>query len=366
MKKDVLAMILEVSQKISSSLELEKVGELVLKNAKTVLSADNGALFLFDKTSQKPMLVKAIGFNNNQIHNLKVMASWEIITKEIVKKSKTLMINDLCKSKIFNIEKIPFFKEKIHLGAFVATPIKINKKVIGIMIISHNQRRKKKFSVKDKQFAQTLSASVAVALVNAQLYKQTKKMFLNTIAALITAVDARDPYTYGHSKRVSQYAMEIATEYGLSKDEIDNVRFSGLLHDIGKIGIRDNILAKKSKLSIKERKLIEQHPLIGSRIVSSVLDSDDVLQGIEQHHEFFNGKGYPNKLKGDKISVFGKILAVADAFDCLTTKRPYKKAYAPSDAFDEICCCSKKQYDPKVVEAFKTAVFNNPKEWKLI
>ena len=252
--KRVLETLLEVSKKVSSSLKLDKVSNMILSQAKSVLGTDYSALFLLDQDSRHLVLIGAKGFKSNQIKNLKVLGGWEKVNIELIKKKKAIIVNDVQKSTIFKRKKIPFSKEKLPLGAFLAVPLKTRSGIIGALIVSNHKKRKTHFSVVDKKLLYTLANNVSIALLNAKLYENTKSLFFNTITSLVTAVDAKDPYTHGHSERVAKYAVAIGEEMRLSYTFLENLRLSGILHDIGKIGISDKILSKKTSLNKKEMK----------------------------------------------------------------------------------------------------------------
>jgi putative nucleotidyltransferase with HDIG domain len=158
------------------------------------------------------------------------------------------------------------------------------------------------------------------------------KQHLSTIRALTSAIDARDPYTAGHSVRVGQLSMEIGREMELSKRDLQFLEVGGYLHDIGKIGIRDDVLLKPGRLTDRERALIEEHPRIGINIVQYVDLADEVKQLVLSHHEKLDGSGYPDGLSGEQISIFARIGAVADIYDALTTERPYKPGLSVEEA----------------------------------
>lgn len=363
-EKKALEMLLKVSKKVSSSLELEEVSDTILWQVKSVLHTDYSALFLVDEASKKLMLIGAKGFNSDQIENLKVLGSLEKINTELVKNKRSVSVNDITKSPIFRHKRVPFAKEKLHLGAFLAVPLKADSRIIGVLVVSNHAKKRSHFTDEDKKLLHTLANHVSISLLNAKLYKNIKDLFVNTITSLVTAVDAKDPYTHGHSERVSRYAVAIAEEMKCSARALEDLKLSGLMHDVGKIGISDAILSKTSKLNKLERKSMQRHPLIGSRIVKSVMVSKNALKGIEEHHEYFNGKGYPEGLKGKKISLAGRIIAVADTFDTITTNRPYQRAFSSKEAALEIIRSSGTQFDPKVVKAFQKSFSKRPDVWK--
>jgi putative nucleotidyltransferase with HDIG domain len=168
-------------------------------------------------------------------------------------------------------------------------------------------------------------------------------------------LDARDPYTAGHSKRVAEFSVLIAKQCNWSSKDIDLLNKSALLHDIGKIGIRDDVLLKEGKLTNEEFDQIKRHPVIGEEIVKGVQLTEEllpILPGIKHHHERLDGCGYPDRLKGDEIPVFGRLIAVADAFDAMTSDRPYRKGMPIEKAFSILEEGKGTQWDPEFVDAF--------------
>jgi diguanylate cyclase (GGDEF)-like protein/putative nucleotidyltransferase with HDIG domain len=182
---------------------------------------------------------------------------------------------------------------------------------------------------------------------------EARSRALSIIYALAATVDAKDHYTYGHSKKVSDYAVALSEAMGLPHDKIDIIRAAGLLHDIGKVGIPDSILNKKGTLNNEEWKLIKAHPNLGVEILRHVIDLVNCLPVILHHHERYDGTGYPSGLKGENIPLEARILSVADAFDAITSPRPYREQLSSQQALDELKRCVGTQFDPKVIEVFK-------------
>jgi diguanylate cyclase (GGDEF)-like protein/putative nucleotidyltransferase with HDIG domain len=197
--------------------------------------------------------------------------------------------------------------------------------------------------------ASEVAFSEAVAI---QAGSENKKAILNTIYALAATVDAKDHYTYGHSKKVSKYATDIAAALGYPKEKIDVLRTAGLLHDIGKIGVSDEILRKLEPLSSEEWKPIYAHPDLGVSILKHVEGLRDCLAGVQYHHERYDGSGYPEGLKGENIPLDARILAVCDAYDALTSERPYHKRFTRERALEELKRCAGTQFDPRIVKIF--------------
>jgi len=184
-----------------------------------------------------------------------------------------------------------------------------------------------------------------------KLYMEMRKVYLETVQALASAIEAKDPYTRGHSERVAQYAVKISREMGLPEDRVEIIQYAALLHDIGKIGISDRILNKPGSLSDIEFESIKSHPAIGSQIIKGVRFLEKASELVKHHHEKRNGTGYPDGLKEDQIPLGAEILSVADIFDALTSDRPYRKAWSIEKAVDQLKKEAEIQLNPKVVNA---------------
>ena len=204
------------------------------------------------------------------------------------------------------------------------------------------------FNTMARQMQDYIQRLKAAAQVNSEL-------FMGTIKALADAIDEKDPYTRGHSERVNGYAVLLAKQMGLGKKEIREVHISSLFHDIGKIGIEDKILRKPAMLTEQEYTVMKQHPEKGAQILSKIKAMRDIIPGIRFHHERWDGSGYPLGMKGEQIPISARIVAVADAFDAMTTNRPYQKAMAFDTAIARLLDLSEKVYDKKVVLAFQEA-----------
>jgi len=184
---------------------------------------------------------------------------------------------------------------------------------------------------------------------------ENRALFLGTVKSLAAAIDGKDPYTRGHSERVSRFSMAIAQRLGLSDEEVEKIRISAVLHDVGKIGIDDIILKKPGALTDEEFEIMKKHPQKGYKIMSQIPGIKEFLPGMYMHHEMINGQGYPQGLKGDEIPLQALIVSVADTFDAMTTDRPYQKALKFEDAVERIKAFVGTRYDARVVAAFVAA-----------
>ncbi len=203
------------------------------------------------------------------------------------------------------------------------------------------------------------SRLATVKTIDANPSQDNNSMVLNTIYALAATVDAKDHYTYGHSKKVSKYACDIAYAMGYSEEKVNIIRIAGLLHDIGKIGVSDKILGKNTALNEEEWEPIHAHPTMGVSILMHVDSIKECLPGVQYHHERYDGHGYPQGLKGENIPLDARILSVADTFDAMTSSRPYRNdPLSTKQAIEELLRCSGTQFDSKVVEAFIKTLVN--------
>jgi HD-GYP domain-containing protein (c-di-GMP phosphodiesterase class II) len=189
-----------------------------------------------------------------------------------------------------------------------------------------------------------------------QAAEENRELFLGSIRMLAAAIDEKDPYTRGHSGRVAKYSTIIGEQMSLSATELDQLRISALLHDVGKIGVDDRVLKKPGTLTPEEFELMKQHPVKGATIMRPVAQLREMLPGIELHHECVDGRGYPYGLKGDQIPLMARIISVADTLDAITTNRPYQAAQELSFALEKIRELGSKKFDPAVVAALDAAI----------
>lgn len=194
-----------------------------------------------------------------------------------------------------------------------------------------------------------------------ELYTKMRKMYLDTIRALAAAIDAKDPYTKGHSERVAEISVALAQELNLSDRDIENIEYTALLHDIGKIGIADSILGKTSGLTDEEFDKIKEHTIMGAKIIEPVDFLKNSYEAIYHHHEKYNGQGYPDGLKNESIPILARIIAAADAFDAMSSDRPYRKKLNKDKILKELKDQSGKQFDPEIVKAL-ISILNRGKE----
>jgi len=242
-----------------------------------------------------------------------------------------------------------------HIHSFMVVPVKIREKAFGVVTASIVYRDHC-FTDKDIYYMNFITQKAASAIENIALYENIYDNLFSTLYAFVAALEARDSYTRRHSTRVAEVSYVVGKTMGCSEEELDVLSFAGQLHDIGKIGIRDDILLKPGRLTDDEFEKIKEHPAIGADIVGKLGLWDREQDIIRHHHEYFDGKGYPDGLKGDSIPKLSRILSVADAFDAMSSDRAYRKKMEKDKVVAIIKGGSGTQFDPQVVEAFLTVV----------
>jgi putative nucleotidyltransferase with HDIG domain len=223
-------------------------------------------------------------------------------------------------------------------------------------LVAVNLKDGRPFAVTEIEVLQPVASLIGTQRTNSRTYRDLKDMFIGVIRSLTRAIDAKDPYTSGHSERVGRIAQRLAQELGMNPTQKSDLYLMGLLHDVGKIGIDDGVLKKQGRLDPDEYRKIQSHVEIGVNILSDLKSMRHLLPGIEAHHENFDGTGYPHKLAGETIPITGRILAVADSFDAMSSKRPYRPQMPLHKIVEEFQKGMGSQWDPKIVEALLVAV----------
>ena len=232
----------------------------------------------------------------------------------------------------------------------VVAPLLSRREVIGIFFLG-KKADGEGFSEMDLELISILSHQVSAALENAKLLEKTRLFYISSIRALVAAVEARDPYTRGHAERTSKYAVAIAKEMGFKDEDIENLSLGVLIHDIGKVAMSESLLRNSS--SPLEENLWEEvktHPKIGASILEQIEPLKWAIPLVLQHHERYDGNGYPNGLAGEEITLHARILAIADSFDAMTSDRSYRKAMSTEKALDELRKNAGTQFDPEIVQ----------------
>jgi putative nucleotidyltransferase with HDIG domain len=347
-KLNKLKKLSEIDKKITSNIKIKPLLNEIMILMKKELNAEASSLYLVDEDKQELWFEVALGEKGDQVKEIRLQIG-EGIAGWVAKEGKVLNIKDVNSDKRFKRdigEKIDF-KQK----AMLTVPVRCKDKIIGVLQVI-NKIGGSYFNKEDQELLEGMSCQIAIALENAKLYKELHDLFIEVIRSLADALDARDPYTKGHSVRVSEYSVEMGKEMGLSEEKLELLEYMAILHDIGKIGIRDEILNKPGRLNDEEFCVMKSHPDVGAKILQSVNKLKSIVPGVKHHHEKFDGSGYTEGLKGKDIPLEARIVSVADTYDAMTTDRPYRKGLSHETAMKEINKTSGKQFDPDIVEIF--------------
>ena len=236
----------------------------------------------------------------------------------------------------------------------VANPVMAGDRVAGLLLAGNKAASEAEITSIDTQLIGATADYLGAFLHNVAMNAEQQEMFLGTIQALAAAIDAKDRYTRGHSERVAMLSSQLAQASGMDTSQIERVRIAGLVHDVGKIGVPEAVLRKAGKLTDDEYEQIKRHPTVGYHILKDIKPLEDVLPGVLYHHEWWNGHGYPEGLRGENIPLFGRLLAVADAFDAMSSDRSYRPAIPRDQVLREIADCAGTQFDPELAKIFVT------------
>jgi len=232
----------------------------------------------------------------------------------------------------------------------ILVPLRQGQRLYGA-IAAVNKREGAEFYSTDVKLVASVSGTIAVFVENAYLYDDLQELMLGTIRAMVSSIDAKDPYTCGHSERVALISKRIAGQMGLAREAVDRIYLAGLLHDIGKIGVPERILLKNGRLEPEEFDLMKTHTTIGARILGGVRELESVIPGVLHHHERLDGRGYPHGLDVKTVPLEGRIIGLADAVDAMTSNRVYRSALPAEEVEKEIRRCTGTQFDARCVDA---------------
>ena len=350
-KVQELVTLLEASKQLNSNIEMEEVLEDILLQMVQIVGAEAGTLWVLDKERQQIKASAAYGPSASDILNIELELDEGIVGK-VIRTGEAQLIEHVASN--------PDWTDRVdHSSGFVTksmitVPLTVKGNVLGALQLL-NKKDIAFFSEQDIRLAVALANQSALALHNSQMYDELQRMLLSMIRTLAKVLDARDPYTAGHSERVAKYSLWIAQKLGFDAHTCEELYKAALLHDIGKIGIADDILRKPDRLTNEEYEAIKQHTVIGADILSNMEPKDAVAHAMEtalSHHERLDGTGYPHGLAGDDIPLFARIVGVADAFDAMTTARSYSEGLSFRLGAEELIRCRGTLFDSEAVDAF--------------
>lgn len=349
-----LSLLYDIGKQLTSTINLDLLLSKILLYLSGTFGYERTGILMIDENKKTLSLRATTKPFTNWQHHQKIKVG-QGITGHVAKTGDPYMCNDIHKEKRYIV-----FDRNTH--SEISVPLKIGKKTIGV--INVERYRKNAFDSDDLRILTLIANQAAIAIENSRLYESLEESYLDTIRALVSAMEAKDRYTRGHSERVRRYALKTACVLKLNDAEMQQLNYAGYLHDIGKIGIADTLLSKVEPLTDEEYALIKKHPDIGHAILKDVKHLAATCAIIKCEHERYDGNGYPNGLKQNQIPIGARIIAVADAFDAMTTDRPYHKAISRRAATRNLKKESGRQFDPRVVKAFLKII--NTKQSKTI
>jgi putative nucleotidyltransferase with HDIG domain len=349
-----LRALAEIGHVVNSSLEVQTVLSEIMDRFNQLTGAQRAFLMLQDDQGD---LYTVVG-RNWKLESLKP-GEYEIsrtVVDRVVQEGEALLTTNAQEDPRFDsIQSVVAYS----LRSILCVPLKVKDELIGV-IYADNRVREGIFTENHRFLLSAFANQAAAAYENAQLFNDLSMSYEQTLEALVTALDARERETEQHTRRVVLYAMALATKMGLSDEELIEIRRGALMHDIGKIWVPDAILQKPGPLTEQEWAVMRRHPEEGLRILQGIVFFEGAVDIVGSSHEHYDGSGYPRGLVGEQIPLGARIFAVADALDAITSNRPYRKAQPFRAAYDEILRCRGTQFDPKVVDAFRSI---DEEEW---
>ncbi len=352
-RRQIQTLLSKVCATIGQPVEIENTFEVLLQTLVSVTGLPHGAIFLLSPDRETLELSVSVGIPEEDRETVlpvgRGVVGWVALHGQLVTTSESAPWGE--GDGLSRIEKL--MSRAIHV------PLGAPGKVKGVLSIGLG-RGQKEIPADDHLMIRNLAAQVSVAIENAALKEDMEKTYVETVAALAAAVEARDKYTKGHSRRVTELSVAVARTMNLPEQACKDIEAASLLHDIGKIGIPDSILHNAGPLPPEGIKHIHDHPIGGENILKPVGSLGRLCTIVRHHHEHYDGGGYPDRLKGEQIPLAARILAVADSYDAMISDRSYKPARSSDDAIAELWRCRGTRFDPGCVDAFIAFMRANP------
>ena len=351
-----ITSMISLSHELNQSVNIDQTLNTIVREAARLADCTACSIRLLNEKTNKLVIKHTYGLKENY-QKKKDLEIGEGVGGTVALTGDHIVIKDLRTDD--RVEYTQYLEDE-GLVSLLSVPIKSHAKVIGI--ISVYSRKRRTFGKNIVDLCCTFAESYAAVIEKAQLLQRIELSYINTMDTLIKSLEARDPYTRGHSDRVTNFTIEIGRLMKLSDAQISRLEYVAKLHDIGKLGVPDKILNKGGALTVPEFAEIKLHPARGIEILESFDFLKSTLDAIKHHHENFDGSGYPDNLAGEGIPIFSRIIAVADAYDAMTSDRPYRKGMPSKKALDEIRERSGIQFDPEVVDVFSRIITRSEEE----
>ncbi|KPK70453.1 hypothetical protein AMJ71_05030 [candidate division TA06 bacterium SM1_40] len=342
-----LSALKELTTRLCQELDLGRLLHLVLEEVTQTLEVRDGAIMLLQEKGRSLVVKLVCGFEGRLERGMRLEMSDNPLVN-VVTNGQPLLLND---------------EESGTSESMACVCLRGRNENFGLLCAA-NRVDQKPLCDKDLELLATIGGAASIALQNISLFEDLRKSYLETLLALVLAAEAKDPYLRGHSERVAKCATWIAREMGLPKEEVREIQYAAILHDIGKIGLRDELLTKDGELTPQEFALIQKHQIVGERIIRPIRFLARVRPIIRHHHERYNGEGFPDHLRGEDIPLGARILKVADAYDALTSHRSYRPSMSGEETCARLTAESGKQFDPRVVEVLLRLIRTEKKKRK--
>ncbi len=361
-RSERLQALVEIIGYIGTSLNQDDILRMIIDSACQLLNAEAGSLFLLEEETGDLVLHVANNLQGQSMIGVRVPSGKGIIGY-VVRTGETVLVADTSQDArhYTQVDQASGFATR----SILAVPLRVRTLVLGgergitqehiIGGLEALNKREGTFTQEDARLLETFANQAATVLEIARLYTNTSDLLVGVVQALTTAIDAKDPYTEGHSQRVSDYSLAIARELNIPAETLNHLRIAGLLHDVGKIGVPDQVLKKAGRLDDAEMAEMKKHPSIGEKIIRPVRNLEREMSAITEHHERVDGTGYPKGLTGDDITLIGRIVAVADVFDALTSDRRYRKGQTTEQVFEQLLMGVGTHFDTDCVNALIAA-----------
>ncbi len=353
-KIETIQVMNDIDRSILSTLRSNEMLETVIMMIGRLIFCDTASIILIDK--EKKGFIYSAGFGVRFVQKGEIIPFENTSITDVLKTGRHQYIANLKEMKgMLHCEEM-LLKEGCL--SHIRIPLVAKNEIVGVLNLG--SKRPSAFTSEDLSTLEKLAYQMGVALENSRLITDLEGLFIGTVKSLSSAIDAKSKWTAGHSERVTKYSVEIGKGIGFSDKQLNDLELSGLLHDVGKIGTYESILDKAGKLTDEEYAIIKQHPGKGAEILLAIKQMKDIIPGVKHHHEFYNGKGYPDGLKGEGIPLMARVLCVADSVDAMGADRPYRKGRAMDEIIVELKRCSGMQFDPKVVDVFLNVIKEIP------
>ncbi len=336
----------KISEAMGSTIRLDFLLNLILETAIKELDADMASFLLVDEKTSKVIPKASLGVPVD-LQRSGLLTCQDKVSKWVIQHGRPRVFVE----EELGDRLLPHPLKK-YIRSAIVHPLLAKGKVIGILILIRSHEHASPFTTGQLQSLSIIASKAASAIENSMLYEELKESYLQTLTALANAVEARDIYTRGHTERVCMMAQALAAEMGWEDEKRWEVKMGGILHDIGKLGVPDAILNKAETLTSEEFEAMKQHPVCGAKILEDIPFLAPAIPYVLYHHERYDGKGYPYGLRKEQIPLQGRLMAVVDTFDAMTSDRPYRKAKTFKQALDEIRDCAGTQFDPEISQLF--------------